>query len=236
MAIRTKLNDGDNPEDYSIYNSLVSYKMLANDLRAPITIINNNLEKIKLKNNATISKDIENIDFAANSLNQFISSFIYLLSYNNRQLKLSLKKTKIIDIYDKVKEQIALMAKLRKVKIHVSILPNLNYILSDIESMSLVLYNLSDYLTKKSTDHTILNIRARAIDGIIEIEFEAKKFYFSENNSKDLSIELHQIDYEDTQDIGLLVSKILVEANKGKIDFYNHHQDMIIKLNIPITA
>ena len=210
--------------------------MLANEFRAPLTILKNNLGNL----DKTITKTPEhlqtlaNINSASFELDSLINNAIYITKFQERQFKVDLSSIKIIDVFELIREQIKRISDSLDKKIRVSILPNLPKIDSDPKAMSLALYNLLGFIIKHGSE-SIVTINSRFVDNNLEIYISSKANTnineTIQNSLKDGS----EILGNAKANLGIFVAKIIIEAHNGNLIFENQIQSTQFKIVIPVS-
>jgi signal transduction histidine kinase len=197
----------------------------AHELRGPITVIKGYLDVLEDELGPTLDADhnqlIGRLKVSANRLSTYINNILNTSRYDRRHLKVRLTEEKITDIYDVIKEDMALRASSQNRVLNVSILPNLPSVAADKNSLSEVLANLIDNAIKYSNEGGIIAVEAQSKGNNVEISVSDngigmpesvienlfQKFFRSHRSRETVS----------GTGIGLYISKAIVESHGGKI-------------------
>lgn len=225
-------------KDIFLDNSKILFNTanVSNQFRDPLTIIKNsinNIEKIRDLSNSTLEKNFSIIKNSTYTIDNLLKEIVYITNYDNRQLKLDFLECRLIDVYEKVKEQIDLLAYSRGKKVRTSIMPNLPKITIDGKSMGLVFYNLIDYISLNCNE-SLITINSKIYDGSLEIDINSKGEVtdlttIQQILKENYNTELNQI-YPN-----LYVCKLITESNNGRLLFENPSNIIDFKIIIPIS-
>lgn len=197
----------------------------AHELRGPITVIKGYLDVLEDELGPTLDEDhnqlIGRLKVSANRLSTYINNILNTSKYDRRHLKLRLVEERVSDVYDVIKEDMALRSSSQNRILNVSILPNLPTIAADKNSLSEVLANLIDNAIKYSNEGGVISVEASSKDAFVEISVSDNGIGMPESVLENLFQKFYRSHRSRETvagtGIGLYISKAIVESHGGKI-------------------
>lgn len=197
----------------------------AHELRGPITVIRGYLDVLQDELQESLAPDqtelFHRLTVSANRLSGYINNILNTSRYDRRHLKMRLEETSVADVYDTIRDDMAMRASAQNRLLSVSIDENLPHIAADIASMSEVLGNLIDNAIKYSNEGGAIAVTTSQKGEFVEVSVEDhgigmpgsvvsnlfQKFYRSHRSRETVA----------GTGIGLYISKAIVESHGGAI-------------------
>jgi len=197
----------------------------AHELRGPITVIRGYLDVLEEELGDVLQDDqhelFRRLTVSANRLSGYINNILNTSRYDRRHLKVHLAEDTIANIYDTIRDDMALRASSQNRLLSVSFPSDLPTVAADRASVSEVLGNLIDNAIKYSNEGGAINVTASARGDFVEVAVEDhgigmpgnvvsnlfQKFYRSHRSRETVA----------GTGIGLYISKGIIESHGGTI-------------------
>lgn len=214
----------------------------AHELRGPITVIKGYLDVLEDELTPVLQGDqaelFGRLKVSANRLTSYINNILNTSKFDRRHLKLNLAEDTVANVYDFIKDDMAMRAQTQKRILSVKIPVNLPTIAADRASLSEVFSNLIDNAIKYSKEGGQINLTARANGDRVEIAVQDfgigmpqsvlsnlfQKFYRSHRSRETVA----------GTGIGLYISKAIVESHGGAINVSSQEgQGSVFTVSLP---
>lgn len=197
----------------------------AHELRGPVTVIRGYLEVLQDELSDVLQDDqkelFKRLSVSANRLSGYINNILNTSRFDRRHLKMHLSETTVADVYDTIRDDMALRAASQSRVLNVSIPEGLPSIAADNASLSEVFSNLIDNAIKYSNEGGIINVSFTSKGDTVEMSIQDhgigmpssvvsnlfQKFYRSHRSRETVA----------GTGIGLYISKAIIESHGGTI-------------------
>ncbi len=198
----------------------------AHELRGPITVIRGYLDVMRDELGPVLKDDqaelLSRLIVSSNRLSSYVNNILNASRYDRRHLKLYLNEQKISDVYDLIKDDMALRASSQNRLLAIDLPDNLPTVAVDLNSISEVLGNLIDNAIKYSNEGGQVTVGAARVGDFVQVSIADHgigmpnnvltnlfhKFYRSHRSRETVA----------GTGIGLYISKAIVESHGGTID------------------
>lgn len=197
----------------------------AHELRGPITIIRGYLDVLQDELSGTLQDDqkelFHRLTVSANRLSGYINNILNTSRFDRRHLTMHLAETTVANVYDTIRDDIALRASSQNRLLSVTIPDGLPTIAADTASLGEVLVNLIDNAIKYSNEGGAITVTASSKGDMVEVAVQDngigmpssvvsnlfQKFYRSHRSREAVS----------GTGIGLYITKAIIESHGGTI-------------------
>ena len=217
----------------------------AHELRGPITVIRGYLDVLDIEMGDQMSPDqkelMQRLMVSANRLSGYINNILNTNKYDRRHLQIHLAEDTVSNIYDMVRDDMALRASSQHRLLAIDIPDDLPTIAADRSSLSEVFANLIDNALKYSNEGGSVALAARVDGSFVKISVTDNgigipanvvgnlfhKFYRSHRSRETVA----------GTGIGLYICKAIVESHGGSIEVSSTEgQGSIFSFTVPIYA
>jgi signal transduction histidine kinase len=230
------------PED----DELDFISFAAHELRGPITVIRGYLDVLDIELDQVLAADqkelMKRLIVSANRLSGHINNILNTSKYDRRHLQVHLAEEQLSDIYDTIRDDMALRASSQNRLLSVTLPDDLPTIAADRSSLSEVISNLIDNALKYSNEGGAVAVSAIQKDAnFIEVRIQDNgigmpsnvvgnlfhKFYRSHRSRETVA----------GTGIGLYICKAIVESHGGTIGVSSvEGQGSVFSFTVPIYA
>lgn len=197
----------------------------AHELRGPITVIRGYIDVLGEELGEVLAEDqkelFRRLAVSANRLSGYINNILNTSRYDRRHLHMHLTETKVGDVYDTIRDDMALRASSQNRLLSVAIPDGLPTIAADTASLGEVFGNLIDNAIKYSNEGGAIEVTAASKGDLVELAVTDhgigmpssvvsnlfQKFYRSHRSRETVA----------GTGIGLYISKAIVESHGGSI-------------------
>jgi signal transduction histidine kinase len=197
----------------------------AHELRGPITVIRGYVDVLSDELSNVLEEDqkelFRRLVVSSNRLSGYINNILNTSRYDRRHLRMHLNETTVGDVYDTIRDDMALRASSQSRLLTVTIPDGLPTIAADTASLGEVFGNLIDNAIKYSNEGGAINVSATSKGDTVEWTVEDhgigmpasvvsnlfQKFYRSHRSRETVA----------GTGIGLYISKAIVESHGGNI-------------------
>lgn len=197
----------------------------AHELRGPITVIRGYIDVLSDELDTVLQDDqkelFRRLKVSANRLSGYVNNILNTARYDRRHLRMHLAETTMHDVYDTIRDDMALRASSQNRLLSVDIPDGLPTIAADTASLGEVFGNLIDNAIKYSNEGGPINVSATSkgdtVEWIVEdhgigmpsnvVSNLFQKFYRSHRSRETVA----------GTGIGLYISKAIVESHGGTI-------------------
>lgn len=197
----------------------------AHELRGPITVIRGYIDVLKDELGEQLTDDqrelFRRLAVSANKLSGYVNNILNTSRYDRRYLRMHLTETTVADVYNSIRDDMALRASSQNRLLSINIPADLPTIAADTASLGEVFSNLIDNAIKYSNEGGLINVSAKLNGDLIDIAIQDhgigmpgnvvgnlfQKFYRSHRSRETVA----------GTGIGLYISKGIVESHGGTI-------------------
>ncbi len=217
----------------------------AHELRGPITVIRGYLDVLDIEMGPTMASDqqelMKRLIVSANRLTGYINNILNTSKYDRRHLKLHLAEDSMSDIYETVRDDMALRASSQHRLLSVTIPGNLPTVAVDRSSIGEVIANLIDNAIKYSNEGGSIAVSASASQDFVKVSVTDNgigmpasvvgnlfhKFYRSHRSRETVA----------GAGIGLYICKAIIESHGGTIEVSSSEgKGSVFSFSVPIYA
>lgn len=217
----------------------------AHELRGPITVIRGYLDVLEDELSSVLADDqhelFRRLTVSANRLSGYINNILNTSKYDRRHLKVHLSEERVGDIYEMIRDDMALRSSSQNRLLSVQIPDDLPTIAADKASVSEVFGNLIDNAIKYSNEGGAINVFAKVNGNMVDISVQDfgigmpgnvvsnlfQKFYRSHRSRETVA----------GTGIGLYISKAIIESHGGHISVSSEEgKGSIFTVSLPIYA
>jgi signal transduction histidine kinase len=230
------------PED----DELDFISFAAHELRGPITVIRGYLDVLDIELDQVLAPDqkelMKRLIVSANRLSGYINNILNTSKYDRRHLQVHLTEEHLSDIYDTIRDDMALRASSQSRLLSVDIPADLPTVAADRSSLSEVISNLIDNALKYSNEGGAVAVSAAPKDSsFVEVRVQDNgigmpsnvvgnlfhKFYRSHRSRETVA----------GTGIGLYICKAIVESHGGTISVSSiEGQGSVFSFTVPVYA
>lgn len=197
----------------------------AHELRGPITVIRGYIDVLQDEMGDILQEDekelFRRLAVSANRLSGYINNILNTSRYDRRHLRMHLVETTLLNVYDSIRDDMALRASSQNRMLSVNIPDGLPTIAGDVASLGEVFGNLIDNAIKYSNEGGPISVTATSKGDFVELSVQDRgigmpssvvsnlfqKFYRSHRSRETVA----------GTGIGLYISKAIVESHGGNI-------------------
>ena len=197
----------------------------AHELRGPITVIRGYADVLTDELSSTLTDEqkelFRRLIVSANRLSNYVNNILNTSRYDRRHLKVHLSEKSVADVYNTIRDDMALRASSQNRLLSVAIPTTLPTIPADTASLGEVFSNLIDNAIKYSSDGGTIEVAAEQKGDFVEFTVTDhgigmpgsvvsnlfQKFYRSHRSRENVA----------GSGIGLYISKAIVESHGGNI-------------------
>lgn len=197
----------------------------AHELRGPITVIRGYIDVLTDELGDTLQEEqkelFRRMGVSANRLSGYINNILNTSRFDRRHLRMHLSETTVADVYDTIRDDMAMRAGSQNRLLNVSIPEGLPTIAADTASLGEVFGNLIDNAIKYSNEGGAITVSAASKGDTVEWAVQDRgigmpasvvsnlfqKFYRSHRSRETVA----------GTGIGLYISKAIVESHGGNI-------------------
>lgn len=209
------------PED----DGLDFISFAAHELRGPITVIRGYLDVLSMELETTLAPDqkelFQRLVVSANRLSGYINNILNTSKYDRRHLNLRLVEDNIADVYDIIRDDMALRASSQQRLLSVDIPATLPTIAADRSSLSEVMGNLIDNAIKYSEYGGAVAVKAEVDGDFVKVSVVDNGIGIPQNVMTNLFHKFYRSHRSRETvagtGIGLYICKAIVESHGGTI-------------------